>query len=91
MNHISQDPSLRGALALGSALGTHLTVTHSSLDHRGQTLRARYWPLRPCNGHWSVCWDGGRAIGDVEMCVTLQSLSNLLRRVPMGVLELSEI
>ncbi len=37
VNHIGQDPSFRGVPALSRALGTHLTVTHSSLDHRGQT------------------------------------------------------
>lgn len=58
MNHISWEPSFREALALSRASGTHLTVTHSSLDHRGQTLCARYQPIRPCNGHLSVCEAG---------------------------------
>lgn len=53
MNHTSQDPSFRGAPAMGRAVGTHLMVTHSSLDHRGQTLCTCYWPLRPCNGAFS--------------------------------------
>lgn len=61
MNHIIQYPSFMGALALNRAQGTHLMVTHSSLDHRGQTLCARYRPLVPVMdtqvfAGWLVRW-----------------------------------
>lgn len=60
MHHISKDHSFRRTPALSRAPGTHFTVTHSSLDHRNQTLCACYRPLRPCNGRWSICRVGGR-------------------------------
>lgn len=58
-----QDPYFIETPTRSRALGTHLTVTHISLDHRGQTLCTHYWPLRDCNGHWSVCRVGGKLWG----------------------------
>lgn len=88
MNHISQDPSFRGASTLSKAPGTHLRVTHSSLVHRGQPLCACYWPLHPCNGHWSIFRLGRGLWG--QRCVWPCNV-NLLRHIPMGALELSEM
>ena len=59
INHLSQDPSFGGVSALSGAPGKHLTVTHSSFDHRGRTFCACYRRIRPCNGHWSICRMGG--------------------------------
>lgn len=61
MNYISRDLFFRATLALSRAPGTHLMVTHSSLDHRGQTLGLLPDTSSVMDTGAFVQWVGGKA------------------------------